>query len=114
MAYTEEQRKSALKRAKAQYEMCQKLGIKITDTPVLNDRSLILDCIYGTGFHGELPEAVKQLLDKVNKTSAIKVACDIPSGLYFQADYTITMGCQPNDGRYLAIPLNLLDAIPVS
>ena len=84
----------AAEEAKAQYEMCQKLGIKITDTPVLNDRSLILDCIYGTGFHGKLPEAVKQLLDKVNKTSAIKVACDIPSGLYFQADYTITMGCQ--------------------
>lgn len=80
--------------AKAQYEMCQRLGIKITDTPMLNDKSLILDCIYGTGFHGELPEAVKQLLDKVNETKAIKIACDIPSGLYFQADYTITMGGQ--------------------
>ena len=85
----------AAEEAKAQYEMCRCLGVPVTsEKPLLKNFSLILDCIYGTGFHGELPEDVKKLLDEVNKSSAIKVACDIPSGLYFHADYTITMGCQ--------------------
>ena len=88
--------------AKVQYEMCRCLGIEITDANCwLNTREtgvskpqLILDCIYGTGFHGELPENVKQILDAANQTEAVKIACDIPSGLYFHADYTITMGTQ--------------------
>ena len=91
----------AAEEAKAQYEMCQRLGLSVIpelDAEIFKkfclDKAVILDCIYGTGFHGELPEAVKEILDKVNKSSAIKIACDIPSGLYFNADYTITMGCQ--------------------
>ena len=90
----------AAEEAKAQYEMCQRLGICVIDHTrwlsgeAISKPQLIVDCIYGTGFHGELPQTVKQILDKVNKSSATKIACDIPSGLYFQADYTITMGCQ--------------------
>lgn len=95
----------AAEEARAQYEMCQRLGIEIisgdrwlsspkgiSKSPLNN--TVILDCIYGTGFHGALSESVKKILDEVNKSPAIKIACDIPSGLYFQADYTITMGCQ--------------------
>ena len=95
----------AAEEAKTQYEMCQRLGITIEEQttpprwlslskPQSSGTQLILDCIYGTGFHGELHESVKQLLDEVNKSNAIKIACDIPSGLYFHADYTITMGTQ--------------------
>ncbi len=90
----------ATEEAKAQYEMCQRLGICVIDHTrwlsgeAISKPQFIVDCIYGTGFHGELPQTVKQILDKVNKSSATKIACDIPSGLYFQADYTITMGCQ--------------------
>ena len=95
--------------ARAQYEMCKRLGyvIPVLDTGICttlsskdcrvkpdNDKFIILDCIYGTGFHGELPASIKELLDTANKSKAIKIACDIPSGLYFHADYTITMGCQ--------------------
>ena len=107
--------------AKAQYEMCKRLGINIEEPSVarkwpsdvrwLSAREagvskppftrpqsaaplLILDCIYGTGFHGELPQSVKELLDAANKADAIRIACDISSGLYFNADYTITMGEQ--------------------
>ena len=87
--------------ARAQYEMCKRLGIEITEAnrwlsspKDVSKPHLILDCIYGTGFHGELPDSVKELLDTAYKSKAIKIACDIPSGLYFHADYTITMGCQ--------------------
>ncbi len=82
----------AAEEAKVQYESCRLLGLDFTD--FIQKASVIVDCIYGTGFHGQLPENVKKLLDTANRSSAIKVACDIPSGLYFQADYTITMGCQ--------------------
>lgn len=82
----------AAKEAKAQYEICRKLGL--TFSSKFQEADLILDCLYGTGFHGQLPVKIKKLLDSANKSSAIKVACDIPSGLYFKADYTITMGCQ--------------------
>ena len=84
--------KPAAEEAKVQYEACRRLGLEFTDT--IEKASVIVDCIYGTGFHGQLPETIKKILDTVNKSSAEKVACDIPSGLYFQADYTITMGCQ--------------------
>ncbi len=84
----------AAEEAKAQYEMCRRLGIPVFSQPPSSKPGIILDCIYGTGFHGELPTSVKDLLEYANKSKAIKIACDIPSGLYFQADYTITMGCQ--------------------
>lgn len=54
----------------------------------------IVDCIFGIGFHGELPPQIQQILDIMNNSDAVKIACDIPSGLYFKADYTITMGEQ--------------------
>ncbi len=78
--------------AKVQYEICRRLGLSITDSLPEAQPSVILDCIYGTGFHGNLPEKTAQLLERVNKSKAIKIACDISSGLAFNADYTITMG----------------------
>ncbi len=85
----------AAEEAKAQYEMCRRLGLKSSATlGKLQKDTVLLDCLYGTGFHGQLSPAIKKLLDAANKSDAIKIACDIPSGLYFKADYTITMGCQ--------------------
>lgn len=53
---------------------------------------LIVDCVYGTGFHGELPENVKAALDWCNGQDAVRVACDVPSGMRFAAHKTVTMG----------------------
>ncbi len=89
----------AAEEAKVQYEMCRRLGIEIQ--PMQNAEKLcselspedfLIDCIYGTGFHGELSSEAKKLLDTMNASRAIKIACDIPSALEFCADYTITMG----------------------
>ena len=85
----------AAQEACIQYEMCRKLGVNIqTALPDKIDADVIVDCLYGIGFHGELKLEIKTLLDKLNNASGIKLACDIPSGLYFKADYTITMGEQ--------------------
>lgn len=101
--------------AKTQFEMCQKLAVQT----VFNDKIItflqnleansqkpdffyetqetqvsyiIVDCLFGIGFHGELSKEFVQIFDILNKIKAVKIACDIPSALYFQSDFTITMG----------------------
>lgn len=83
---------AASEEAKVQYEMCRRLGLTFSEN--IGKPDFLLDCIYGTGFRGELSPQVKAIIDEMNKSPALKIACDIPSGLYFNADYTITMGCQ--------------------
>lgn len=80
--------------AQQQYEMALRLGVKIVTDFIMSQEkpSIIVDCLYGIGFHGELKSQIKSLLDQVNAIDSLKIACDIPSGLYFKADYTITMG----------------------
>ncbi len=93
--------------AKVQYEMCRRLGIRIWDAgskevfesfqklcAELGERDFLIDCIYGTGFHGELKAEIKKILEIMNAAGGKKIACDISSCLFFQADYTITMGSQ--------------------
>ena len=85
--------------AKAQCEMCKRLGIDIFDINKLEEicNSLtaddyIVDCIYGTGFHGQLSDENQKIIEILNNNCAKKIACDIPSALEFVADTTITMG----------------------
>lgn len=61
----------------------------------------IVDAIFGSGFHGTFSLEIENLLIKINKEKAIKIACDIPSGITkegraqnnsFKADFTVTMG----------------------
>jgi hydroxyethylthiazole kinase-like uncharacterized protein yjeF len=61
---------------------------------------VIVDCIFGSGFHGELSNDIAEAIQKINLCPAVKIACDVPSGLdmdgntagAFIADVTITMG----------------------
>lgn len=55
-------------------------------------QTAVVDCLFGIGFHGELAPKFTEILDCVNAFPTLKIACDIPSALYFKADYTITMG----------------------
>lgn len=66
--------------------------------------SLILDGIFGTGFHGQLPESVAMAVRAANQSSAKRIALDIPTGVNgdngiaaadsFQADYTCTFAAK--------------------
>lgn len=69
----------------------------------LENSELIIDCVFGTGFHGELEDSVADLFKFVNENcSAQKVSVDIPSGCNsdtgevaenaFKPDFTITLG----------------------
>ncbi len=66
------------------------------------DAKLIIDAVFGIGFHGQLPENIKNTIDIANECEAVRIAVDIPSGLcadykdddsYFHADETLTMLC---------------------
>src|SRR5574344_70911 len=65
--------------------------------------SIIVDCIFGSGFYGGLPAEIESIVDEINKVNAVKIACDVPSGIdqlgnaagaVFRADVTVTMGAQ--------------------
>lgn len=71
----------------------------IEENPLAFD--LIVDCIFGSGFHGSLPDGISKLIEKINSLDAFRISCDIPSGLdslgnfsgtVFHADLTVTMG----------------------
>lgn len=63
--------------------------------------NVIVDALFGSGLSRDLNPASRELLDRVNASSAFKIACDVPTGLYatgtldshtFNADITVTMG----------------------
>ena len=42
---------------------------------------IVVDAVFGTGFHGSLPYEIKPLFKMVSESKAIKIACDLPSGV---------------------------------
>ncbi len=66
------------------------------------DYSIIVDAVFGTGFHGELPERVRKIFSRCAASSAFKIAVDIPSGAdsvtgsadtgTLECDLTVTLG----------------------
>lgn len=67
----------------------------------ISSPAIVVDCVFGSGFHGCLDENVSSLMQKINSLDCIRIACDIPTGLSpdgtadassFRADYTVTMG----------------------
>jgi ADP-dependent NAD(P)H-hydrate dehydratase / NAD(P)H-hydrate epimerase len=68
----------------------------------LGEATVVVDAIFGTGFHGPVTDAPAAALQAMNAASALKIAIDIPSGLdadigrasgiVFRADLTATIG----------------------
>ncbi|WP_027400243.1 NAD(P)H-hydrate epimerase [Anaerovorax odorimutans] len=95
------------------YELIKKLKIEITNIEEENENSLsldeadiIVDAIYGTGFHGILRENARKAAKLINRSKAKVYALDIPSGVNgdtgevdleaVYADYTIAFdSCKP-------------------
>ncbi|WP_342255777.1 NAD(P)H-hydrate epimerase [Spiroplasma endosymbiont of Poecilobothrus nobilitatus] len=40
---------------------------------------IIIDCIFGIGYHGKMPPAIAEIIKKVNESQKYVLACDIPS-----------------------------------
>lgn len=70
-------------------QLLRALGIEILDLVqqeekicgLLAHAQVVVDAIYGTGFHGELREAAKKATGIINSASAQVFALDLPSGI---------------------------------
>ncbi len=66
---------------------CKRGGVEIIqgNDPTLPSRiskaDLIIDAIFGTGFHGELSEQLRAIADAINSSDAVVLAVDVPLGI---------------------------------
>ena len=91
---------------KIQAERAEKCGVRFVKREDLSFYDLrytdiIVDCVFGSGFHGELDEKTQGIMGDMNACECFKIACDVPTGLRengtvaegsFIADLTVTMG----------------------
>ncbi len=87
---------------KLQFERATKIGVKfVDDIDAASGAAVIVDCLFGSGFHGALDGKTQKLIESLNSLSGYKIACDVPSaldcaikgsGVPFAADETVTMG----------------------
>lgn len=84
---------------------------EIEEVPDFSHCDYILDCIFGTGFHGELPENIAKITAAVNASGKKVFAADIPSGVNgtdggcdrhcVRANFTVAFcGAKPGHGLY--------------
>jgi len=87
--------------ANLQYARALKVGINISEEIVQAD--IICDALFGSGLRMPLDAQTCALIDSMNQIDAIKIACDIPSGInkdggistsVFCADITLSMGAR--------------------
>lgn len=80
---------------------------QITDLP---EHCIIVDALLGIGFHGELRDREKKIIDFINSVNSPVISIDVPSGIECDsgigenaifADMTITVGAEKK-GLYLA------------
>lgn len=116
---------------KVQTDRAVKVGLKyVDDINDASDAAVIVDCLFGSGFHGTLDEKSQKLIEDLNRMRAYKIACDVPSGLDcavkgigipFTADETVTMGAakiqlyldgsKDFTGKIFTAPLGLSDSV---
>ena len=87
-----------------QAERARSAGVPVirnfSRTDFIKNYHVIVDCIFGSGFHGSLSAQIEKLIAALNKADCFKIACDIPSGIdskgcgttAFCADITVCMG----------------------
>lgn len=67
----------------------------------IKNSEIIVDAIFGTGFHGTVDDNTKNIIDKINQSGSYVASVDIPSGLsaangqgniYVKSDLCVTFG----------------------
>lgn len=108
---------SNLKRVGADVSLLMPIGFPSTETalqfkdgvkdlPVLedftNDFDIVIDALFGIGLNRFLSENISNLIDKINSYNCVKIAVDLPSGVFcdggevinaFRADLTLSFSC---------------------
>ena len=64
------------------FDCCGNIPVRMwTDTETLQGYSTIVDCIFGTGFHGKAEGDTARMIRMINQSGAYVVSADINSGL---------------------------------
>lgn len=83
------------------FDKCVAKGIPVVTEGDYGKYRTILDCIFGTGFKGEVKEPAKSAIGSINASGAYVVSADINSGLngdtglgdlYVISDLTVSIG----------------------
>lgn len=63
------------------YEIIRRMGILFLPfaSPITQD--IVIDAIFGTGFHGELPPNTRICTENINHSTAFVAAMDVPTGM---------------------------------
>lgn len=96
------------------YQKCQESRIKthlLSPATNFEDYKTLVDCLFGTGFKGEVKGLAKEVIEKINLSSAYVISADINSGLNsdngltklaVKSDLTIAIGTF-KPGHFLAM-----------
>ena len=63
------------------FEECKSKGIEITEKTDFSDYDILVDCVFGTGFTGNVDSCLEAIFNAYNRSGAYKVSVDINSGL---------------------------------
>ena len=83
------------------YDKCTVKGVRTVSEGSYGRYKTILDCIFGTGFKGEVKEPAKSSIEQINASNAYVISADINSGLngdtglgdlYVKSDLTVSIG----------------------
>lgn len=67
--------------AKTNLEIVKKMGIPFVPIEAVEHCDIVVDAIFGTGFHGETQGAAKEAIAQINKSPVFVASVDIPSGV---------------------------------
>ena len=64
------------------------------DFPQISDGDIVIDAIFGSGLNRPIEGFTAELINYLNKTNAIKIAIDVPSGLFVSSGQQTTVNSQ--------------------
>lgn len=101
------------------FAQCKKTGIPVetgVESPDFSGDGEIVDCLFGTGFHGGLTETAKRWIEAINQSEKPVISADLNSGLHgdsgmgdpaVKSTLTVSIG-YPKAGHYLGRAKDLI------
>lgn len=100
---TDEESSEMLSRIRASGVQIVYFDEKTDKNNYFDNAQIIVDCVFGIGFHGEPDETTAEVFKRINASPATVVSVDVPSGLYgdsgeatnchVKADMTVAITC---------------------